>query len=122
MATKKAEPRFLVKSDAEVATLVEQSVPLNTRRAIDVWVSVFDDFCKEKNIEIDLTTCSAVDLNKALCHFYPSLRTKKGGVYKKASYFAAREALHRITQELKHPSTCLRATFSPNHIAFLTQH
>ena len=104
-----------------MATLVEQSVPLNTRRAIDVWVSVFDDFCKVQNIEIDLATCSAVDFNKALYHFYPSPPAKTGGVYKKASYFAARGALHRITQELKHPSTCLRATFSPNHNASLTK-
>ena len=53
MANEKAEPRFLPKSDAEVVTLVEQLVLLNTRRATDVWVSVFDDFCKEQNIKID---------------------------------------------------------------------
>ena len=60
---------------------------------------MFTAFCAEQNIQIDLTTCSGEELNQVLCEFYPSLRTKKGELYKKASYFAARAAIHRMVHE-----------------------
>ena len=49
-------------------------------------------FSKEKNLEFDLDSCLASDLNEILQLFYAGLRTKTGGVYKRASYLAARAA------------------------------
>ena len=55
-------------------------------------------FCQEKNLEFDLDSCSASDLNEILQLFYAGLRTKTGGVYKRASYLAARAAVHQELQ------------------------
>ena len=93
--------RFAVKSDSDIDLLLKEAVPMNTRKSTDMWVGVFQKFCKEQDIDLDLATCSATELNSALCKFYPSLRMKSGGVYRKASYLASRGAIHRKTQELK---------------------
>ena len=74
--------------------MLEKAVPDNTRKATDAWVTIFKAFCSERNMAFDMSTCSAEELNKVLCQFYPSLRTKKDEMYKKSSYFAARAALH----------------------------
>ena len=55
-------------------------------------------FCQEKNLEFDLDSCWASDLNEILQLFYAGLRTKTGGVYKRASYLAARAAVQRELQ------------------------
>ena len=66
-----------------------------------------------------MSTCSAEELNKVLCQFYPSLRTKKGEMYKKSSYFAARAAPHRRIQELKRPFNLFKtAVFTESHRVF----
>ena len=66
--------RFAVKSDSDIDLLLKEAVPMNTRKSTDMWVGVFQKFCKEQDIDLDLATCSATELNSALCKFYPSLR------------------------------------------------
>ena len=92
-----SEARFAVNTDADIDQLLKEAVPPNTRKSTDMWVSVFNKFCSEQNINLDLAICSANELNNALCKFYPSLRTKAGGLYRKASYLASRGAIHRRT-------------------------
>ena len=53
---------------------------------------VFLDFCKEKDVSIDLKTASLREINAILCSFYTALRTKKGEYYKRNSYLATRAA------------------------------
>ena len=95
MIAEGGERRFVVKSEEEVKKLSDDGVPAHTRRTTETWLAVFTAFCAEQNSQIELTTCSGEELNQVLCEFYPSLRTKKGELYKKASYFAARAAIHR---------------------------
>ena len=101
-----AEPsvaRFVEPSEEEVKEMLVSAVPRNTRKATDRWKATFESFYHEQNIEIDLATCSGEHLNEVLCKCYPAIRTKKGYLYKKASYFAARSAVHRKVRELNRP-------------------
>ena len=114
-----AEPsaaRFVAPSEEEVKEMLVSTVPRNTRKATDGWIATFESFCHEQNIEIDLATCSGEHLNEVLCKYYPALRTKKGDLYKKASYFAARSAVHRKVRELNRPFNLFKsACFSQSH-------
>ena len=108
--------RFLVKTDEDVLHLLENAVPQNTRKSTDMWVGILASFCSERKIDFDLSTCSAQELNDVLCKFYPGLRTKKGELYKKSSYFAARAAVHRKVQELGRPFNLFKSVeFSQSH-------
>ena len=95
MSSDKVTGRFSLKNEAEIGQLLEKAVPENTSKSTLMWVTTFDAFCREQGLAIDLAIYSATKLNDALCKFYPALRTKKGEMYKKASYFAARAAIHR---------------------------
>lgn len=94
-------PRFVPRGNVD--ELLKNAVPENTRKATDMWVSVLESFCLEQKIELDLSACTADELNSVLCQFYPALRTKKGELYKRSSYLAARAAIHRRLQELQRP-------------------
>ena len=119
MASSEETKRFAEPSEDDVSTMLEKAVPDNTRKATDAWVTVFKAFCSERKMAFDMSTCSAEELNKVLCQFYPSLRTKKGEMYKKSSYFAARAALHRRIQELKRPFNLFKtAVFTESHRVF----
>jgi len=102
MASEKTGNRFGDASEDEWRELVESAVPANTKRSTKFWVGVFNEFCEEKGIVIDLKTCGVLDLNRALCRFYRGLRTKNSQFYKKASYLAARASLGRyVTVDLQ---------------------
>ena len=96
--------RFAEVNDADLAKVVEDAIPQNTKASTAFWLNVFESFCAEKDISIDLTKCSAQDFNDALSLFYVSMRTKQSLVYKKSSYLAARAALGRhVTVTLQRP-------------------
>ena len=108
--------RFSVKTDADVLSLLENAVPENTRKSTDMWIGILASFCAEQKIQLDLATCSAQELDDVLSKFYPSLRTKKGDLYKKSSYFTARAAVHRKVQELGRPFNLFKSVeFSHSH-------
>ena len=52
-------------------------------------------FCVEKEIVLDLKSCSASELDEVLGKLHLGLRMKNGERYKKASYLAARAAISR---------------------------
>lgn len=93
--------RFALKSEEEIDSLLDGAIPQNTKRATNLLVSTFSAFCIEQGITLELNTCSAEELDSALCKFYPSLRKKNGEPYKNLSYFAARAGIHRKTRELE---------------------
>ena len=47
----------------------------------------------EKQLRVELNTCSPEQLNDALCFFYVGMRTKSGDCYKRNSYLGARAAI-----------------------------
>ena len=101
-AEKKA--RIAEVNDADLAKVVDDAVLRNSKTSTAFWLSVFESFCAEKDISIDLTSCSAPEFNDALSRFCLSMRTKEGGVYMKSSYLAARAALCRyVSVTLQRP-------------------
>lgn len=108
--------RFCSKSESEVEDLLKSAIPENTRKATEVWVSALKSFCAQEEIQLDMKTCSAEELNSVLCKFYPALRSKKGELYKKSSYLAARAAIHRRVRELERPFNVFSSQeFSRSH-------
>ena len=95
MSSDEVMGRFSLKNEAEIGQLLEKAIPENTCRSTLMWVTTINAFCREQGLVIDLAKCSPTELNNALCKFNAALRTKKGKMYKKASYFAARAAIHR---------------------------
>ena len=83
-----------VSEDAELQAL-DARTPMSTKTATTFWLSVFESFCVEKEIVLDLKSCSASELDEVLGKFYLGLRMKNGERYKKASNLAARAAISR---------------------------
>ena len=77
-----------VSEDAELQAL-DARTPMSTKTATTFWLGVFESFCVEKEIVLDLKSCSASELDEVLGKFYLGLRMKNGERYKKTSYLAA---------------------------------
>ena len=100
--SERASVRFGSCTKDELASLVEGAVPKSTKAAAEFWGRVFEDFCKEKRLALDLKTCAVSDMNDVLCQFYKCLRTKAGCFYEKVSCSSARASLGRyVTVDLK---------------------
>ena len=78
-----------VSEDAELQAL-DARTPMSMKTATTFWLGVFESFCVEKEIVLDMKSCSASELDEVLRKFYLGLRMKNGERYKKASYLAAR--------------------------------
>lgn len=83
-----------------------ESCPENTREATDLWVRTFTKFCAQDEIPLDLRTCSAEELNTALCKFDPALRSKKGEMYKRLSYLHARASISAKKRNVSQADQC----------------
>lgn len=79
--------RFQDLSSSQEKELLHDAVAPKTRQANKYWLGIFESFCREKNIAIDLGRCSAEDLNEVVTKFYAGLRTKKGDVYQRGLLF-----------------------------------
>ena len=97
------KPRFAEASSQLVAKVVEDATPKTTKVGTSFWVAVFNIFCEEKGVDINLESCTTVELNDALSRFFISVRTKKGGVYKQ-SYLSVRAAIgHYVSKDINRP-------------------
>ena len=81
-------------------TLVAAAAPQKTKQATDTG-GVFESFCREICVSVDVKTISASALADVLKKFYGGLTTKKGGTYQATSYLSARAAIQReVTRSL----------------------
>ena len=86
--------RFGCSSVEERASIIDEAIPGNTKRATGTWVRAFSEYCSDLNLK----TCGAGKLAQKLEGFYADLRKQDGSVYKRASYIATRGALqHHLT-------------------------
>jgi len=95
--------RFDDISKLQEEKLLHDAVPEQTRQANNFWLGVLESFCREKQVPLDLTKCSAEVLNDCLSKFYAGLKTKKGEKYQRTSYLCARSAIQRHLTFLKRP-------------------
>ena len=70
-----SQHRFADVSESQEAAMMEQAVPDATKHATKFWMSVFNSFCYDKGLTLDLTSFSAVELDGVLRKFYAALRT-----------------------------------------------
>ena len=61
--------RFASATEKDIAEGMEASTPATTKEDTDFWLSIFYDFCSEKEIAIDLKTCTPKQFNDSLCKF-----------------------------------------------------
>ena len=73
-----------VSEDAELQAS-DARAPMSTKTATTFWLGVFESFCVEKEIVLDLKSCSASELDEVLGKFYLGLRMNNDERYKKAS-------------------------------------
>ena len=83
--------RFGCSSAKERASIIDEDMSGNTKRATGTWVRAFSEYCSDLNLK----TCAASELAPKLEGFYADLRKQDGSVYKRASYIAAQGALQR---------------------------
>ena len=110
--------RFSDVTNSQIADIVDAAQPQGTKDATKFWVGVLFKLSQEKIFELNLDSCSASILNEILQLFYAGPRTKTGGVYKRASYLAARAAIQR---ELQGRSTFSQTMFSNKATSISTE-
>ena len=88
----------------DIAGPMEASTPATTKVDTDFWSSIFYDFCSEKEIVIDLKTCTPKQFDDSLCKYYARLRKKTGDQHKLSFDLSARAALRRhVAENLERP-------------------
>ena len=68
-------------------------------KATKFWSSLFEDYLREKNIAIDLKTCTADELAAVLKKLYVEVRKKDGSFYQRTSVRGLRAGIHRYIRE-----------------------
>ena len=68
-------------------------------KATKFWSSLFEDYLREKNIAIDLKTCTADELAAVLKKLYVEVRKKDGSFYQRTSVRGVRAGIHRYIRE-----------------------
>ena len=71
----------------------------STVKATKFWSSLFEDYLREKNIAIDLKTCTADELAAVLKKLYVEVRKKDGSLYQRTSVRGLRAGIHRYIRE-----------------------
>ena len=97
--------RFNDFTESQQQTLVAAAVPQKTKQATDFWCGVFESFCREKCVSVDVKTISASALADVLKKFYGGLTTKKGATRQPAICQPERPYNGR-SLPLTDPTTC----------------
>ena len=103
--------RFDNASASHEQKLVEDVVPWQTHTASNFWVGVFECFVEKREVQIELKTCLAEELDDCLQRLYKGLKTKKGKTYQRSSSLCARSALQRHLSSLECPLDLRSASF-----------
>ena len=98
----KKKSRFGDCSSTDVDYLLKSRVPKTTVVATDFWMKILLSYITEKKLTVKLDTSLITEVATLLEHFYVDLRKEDGSLYKRASYLAARAAIHRYL-------SCVRA-------------
>ena len=93
---KEKRPRFAQSLDeADIDVIIRDRCPANTRRTTEKWVKALDDFVREKQLSIDIESCSREELAGVLTHFYLEVRRRDGQPYQRNSLLSCRASIQR---------------------------
>ena len=82
-------------SDSEINAMVNETVPLATKRSTAWGMTVFNKWQQRRHVNIDFHTISAADLSNHLKKFYAEVRKLNGELYTPSGLVGIRAALHR---------------------------
>ena len=97
----KKKSRFGECSSTDVDSLLKSRVPKTTVVATDFWMKILLSYITEKKRTVKLDTSPITDVATLLEPFYVDLRKKDGSLYKRASYLAARAAIHQYLSSVR---------------------
>ena len=98
---KEKRPRFAQSLDeADIDVIIRDRCPANTRRTTEKWVKALDDFVREKQLSIDIESCSREELAGVLTHFYLEVWGRDGQPYQRNSLLSCRASIQRYLTSL----------------------
>ena len=95
--------RFGSVTEQQLQRIVDGATPQTTQRTTRFWLSVFNRYCEEKKLVVDLAKCTASELNDVLKFFYVEVRNAEGKTYQRSSLCSLRAAIQRHLKDLKRP-------------------
>ena len=72
-----------------------------TKKVTEILFHVLIDYCKEKNINLQIETISKSDLDTILSKSYVEVRKNDGTMYKKSSFYSMRFAIQRKLKAIR---------------------
>ena len=93
--------RFATVGEEKKKKILEEKDAPNTKKAGQIAYNVFINYCREKNITIDISTVTKEELNELLRSFYVEVRKGDGSFYKKTSFTSLRFGLQREFKRIR---------------------
>ena len=93
--------RFATVGEEKKKKILEEKDAPNTKKAGQIAYNVFINYCREKNITIDISTITKEELNELLRSFYVEVRKGDGSFYKKTSFISLRFGLQREFKRIR---------------------
>ena len=97
----KNKSRFGECSLTDVDSLLKSRVPKTTVVATDFWMKILLSYYYREETNCEVRYFTDHRGRHLLEHFYVDLRKKDGSLYKRASYLAARAAIHRYLSRVR---------------------
>ena len=90
--------RFASNSLDDVAKLIDQRVPASTKRTTNRWLKMFESYCADAKLSVNLLEDSPEKICEALVLCYVNCKGQNGQPYQMPSLMGLRAALHTVHQ------------------------
>ena len=97
------QARFPLVSDEEITEINETAASKNTARATKTWMAAWAEWCKARNINVNMETYCPQALDGLLNKFYVEIRKKDGTDYENDSLRVMQAALDRHLRHKNYP-------------------
>ena len=97
------QARFPLVSDEEILEINETAASKNTARATKTWMSAWTEWCKARNIDVNMESYCPQALDGLLNKFYVEIRKKDGTDYEPDSLRVMQAAIDRYLRHKNYP-------------------
>ena len=97
------QARFPLVSDEEISEINETAASKNTARATKAWMSAWAEWCKARNINVNMESYCPQGLDGLLNKFYIEIRKKDGTDYEPDSLRVMQAAIDRYLRRNNYP-------------------
>ena len=101
------QARFPLVSDEEITEINEIAASQNTARATKTWMAAWAEWCKARNINVNMETYCPQALDGLLNKFFVEIRKKDGTDYEPDSLKVMQAALDRHLRHKNYPVSCI---------------